>query len=131
MTPTGGVFPVAWLDKPCGARRARPCLSQHSRFGRGRVIRRGHPRTDPGQAVGLPALGRQADDAIWIRSPLRWAVRATYFSERLEKSIVPNAVIFTPVTLLDQPNVAVEYHIGMAGMSLASSASAAWYLALA
>ena len=48
-----------------------------------------------------------------------------------EKSIVPKAVIFTPVTLSDQPIVALPYHIGMEAMSFARSASASWYFALA
>lgn len=59
------------------------------------------PSTDPGQAVGLPALGRQADDAVSFPSPVRASgPGVTYFSARLAKSMVPNAVIFTPVTLL-------------------------------
>ena len=44
---------------------------------------------------------------------------------------MPKAVIFTPSTLSDQPIVVLPYHIGMEAMSLARSASASWYFALA
>src|SRR6476620_3359997 len=57
--------------------------------------------------------------------------RSGYFRETDAKSIAPNAVIFTPVTLSDQPMVAVEYHIGMAGMLSARRATASWYFLLA
>ena len=44
---------------------------------------------------------------------------------------MPNAVIFTPVTLSDQPMMALPYHIGMDGMSAARRASASWYFVFA
>lgn len=78
-----------------------------------------------GQAIGPPARGAGRPMAL---SGCTHGERSlvTYFSERLARSMVPNAVLFTPVTLSDQPKVAVEYHSGMAGMSLARRASACW-----
>ena len=88
----------------------------------------GQDKPSAEQAIGLPAVSWRADDATAWSPASR---RPDHFMETDEKSIVPKAVIFTPVTLSDQPMVAVEYHIGMAGMLSARRASASWYFWLA
>src|SRR6478609_9168735 len=85
-------------------------------------VERFRPHTD----VGLPA----GADRPTSRG-VNWWVQLPHFTEIDGMSIVPKAVIFTPVTLSDQPIWAFPYHIGMEAMSFARSASASWYLALA
>src|SRR6478735_4376707 len=80
----------------------------------------------PHTRVGLPA----GADRPTSRAVNR-VVQLPHFTEIDGMSIVPKAVIFTPVTLSDQPIWALPYHIGMEAMSFARSASAAWYFALA
>ena len=126
------MFPLACLDEPGrylqGGAAAHHDIVVWGVLGAGA----GLATTVPGQAIGLPTLGRQADDAIGIRSRRSGCAARVDLLER-DAGEVDRAerVIFTSVTLSDQPKVAVEYHSGMTGMSLARSSSACWYLAMA
>ena len=100
LTPSGGVFPRRGWTSRSGARRARPCAAHNIVVW---MVRGQEAGVTPRLTPDRPSACRHwaGRPTTLPRFPHREVGGAgvTYFSAEVEKSIVPNAVTFTPVTL--------------------------------